>query len=54
MRVLGFSGLDRSMPFKRREFPDLGFREYRFAQGFDSAAAIVVDGEIIAAAAEER
>ena len=40
--------------FKRAKFPDLQPRAYRIAQGFDSAAAIVIDGEIRAAAAEER
>src|SRR5437588_8666270 len=29
-------------------------REYRISQGHDSAAAMVVDGKIVAAAAEER
>src|SRR5208283_2613057 len=28
--------------------------EYRISQGHDSAAALVIDGEIVAAAAEER
>jgi len=32
----------------------LDFREYRIVQGQDSAAALVVDGRIVAAAAEER
>ena len=54
MNVLGISGLDNSVPFKRRAFPNLTAREYRIAQGFDSAAAIVTSGGIRAAAAEER
>jgi carbamoyltransferase len=54
MRVLGYSGLHQSVMFKRREFPDLSPREYRVSQGFDSAAALVTDAGIVAAAAEER
>ncbi|MFG3104231.1 carbamoyltransferase [Streptomyces sp. NPDC048182] len=40
--------------FKRRALPGADPRIHRFAQGYESAAALVVDGEIIAAAAEER
>ena len=54
MKILGFSGCDRAVPFKRRAFPGLSQREYRIAQGFDSAAALVDDGQVVAAAAEER
>ncbi|MEV0561430.1 carbamoyltransferase C-terminal domain-containing protein [Dactylosporangium sp. NPDC050588] len=54
MRVLGYSGLHGSVDFKKGMFPQLENRRYRFSQGFDSAAALVVDGEIVAAAAEER
>ncbi len=54
MRILGLSGLDRSVPFKRRQWPGLEEREYRISQGHDSAAALIVDGEIVAASAEER
>ena len=54
MNVLGFSGLATSIAFKRREFSGLSEREYNIAQGLDSAAGLVRDGKIIAAAAEER
>src|SRR5262249_54047324 len=54
MKILGISGLENSMPFKRRSLAGLDEREYRISQGHDSAAALVIDGEIIAAAAEER
>ncbi|WP_214108309.1 carbamoyltransferase family protein [Acrocarpospora catenulata] len=54
MRILGISGLHNSEEFKRRELPGLSEREYRVSQGRDSAAALVVDGKIVAAAAEER
>src|SRR5215471_15172647 len=54
MKILGISGFENSVPFKRRSLPGLGEREYRISQGHDSAAALVIDGEIVAAAAEER
>ena len=54
MNVIGFSGLHQSVAYKRRVFPELTEREYRVAQGFDSAAALVTDNGIVAAAAEER
>ena len=54
MIVLGISGFENSVPFKKMHWPGLEEREYRISQGHDSAAALVVDGEIVAAAAEER
>src|SRR5262245_8531020 len=54
MNIIGISGLQHSVEFKKKELPNLEERNYRIAQGFDSAAALVRDGEIIAAAAEER
>jgi carbamoyltransferase len=54
MNFLGISGLDTSAAFKQEHWPGLESREYRIAQGYDSAAALVVDGKIIAAAAQER
>jgi len=53
MIVLGYSGFDRSVDFARRE-PGIRPGEERMVQGFDSACAILLDGEVIAAAAEER
>ncbi|HEX4208862.1 MAG TPA: carbamoyltransferase C-terminal domain-containing protein [Candidatus Binataceae bacterium] len=52
--ILGISGLANSVRFKREHWPGLDEREYRISQGHDAAAAIVVDGQIVAAAAEER
>jgi carbamoyltransferase len=52
--VLGFSGLPKSGEFKRERWPELDERELRIFQGADAAAAIVVGGEVRAAAAEER
>jgi carbamoyltransferase len=54
MNVLGFSGLHQSAAFKKAAYPGLSSREYRVAQGFDSAAALVTDAGIVAAMAEER
>ncbi len=54
MKILGISGFETSIPFKRAHWPNLEDREYRITQGHDSAAALFVDGELIAAAAEER
>lgn len=54
MNVIGISGLHDCVRFKMRELPGLSPREYRIAQGFDSAAALVTSAGIAAAAAEER
>ncbi len=54
MRIVGISGLENAMRFKRAYWPGLEAREYRISQGHDSAAALIIDGEIVAAAAEER
>lgn len=54
MKILGISGLDNSLSFKQAHWPHLQEREYRMCQGYDAAAALVVDGVVVAAAAEER
>jgi carbamoyltransferase len=54
MKVLGISGLENSMPFKQAVWPGLDEREYRIAQGMDAAAALVIDGSLVAAAEQER
>jgi carbamoyltransferase len=54
MNILGISGLEQAMPFKRQHWPALDERDYRISQGHDAAAALVCSGEIVAAAAEER
>ena len=54
MNILGMSGFERAVPFKKAHWPGLEEREYRISQGHDSAAALVVDGVPVAAAAEER
>src|SRR5215467_9029111 len=52
--VVGISGFENSIPFKKKHWPGLEEREYRISQGHDSAAVLCVDGKIIAGAAEER
>ena len=54
MNILGVSGLERAVPFKQAHWPGLEPREYCISQDHDSAAALVVDGKIVAAAAPER
>jgi len=54
MNILGISGFENSMAFKRAHWPGRGEREYRISQGHDSAAVLIADGELVAAAAEER
>lgn len=54
MKIIGISGLPNSVPFKQKHWPGLDPREYRISQGHDAAAALIIDGEIVAAAAEER
>jgi carbamoyltransferase len=54
MNILGISGFEGSIPFMRARWPHLEEREYRISQGQDSAAALVVDGTLVAAVAEER
>src|SRR5881396_3382312 len=54
VKILGISGFEGSIPFKRAHWPSLDEREYRISQGHDSAAALVVDGMVVAAVAEER
>ena len=54
MNIIGYSGVHQNIPFKAREYPGLTQRQYRINQGFDSAAALVNESGIVAAAAEER
>jgi carbamoyltransferase len=54
MRIVGISGIEGTMDFKRRRWPGLEEREYRISQGHDSAAALLVDGEFVVGVAEER
>jgi len=53
MIILGYSGLDNALEYKMST-PDVRSGEERIVQGLDSAAALLKDGKIIAASAEER
>lgn len=54
MNIIGISGLNNSVDFKQRNFPDLTSQQLRIVQGLDSAAALINDEKIVAAVAEER
>ena len=54
MKIVGISGLENAVPFKQARWPGLDEREYRITQGMDAAAALVIDGKLIAAAEQER
>jgi len=54
MNIVGISGLHNSIPFKKRNLPNLPARCLRIVQGLDSAAALVTTAGIQAAAEEER
>ncbi len=54
MFILGYSGLNDAIEFRKKLFEKFSEREYRICQGMDSAAALLYNGEIVAAAAEER
>nr|ADK54872.1 carbamoyltransferase [uncultured soil bacterium] len=52
--ILGYSGLDGSGEFKQAAFPGLTAAENRLFQGLDSAAALIVDDQLVAAVQQER
>jgi carbamoyltransferase len=54
LKVLGITGFENSIPYLRALYPGRDVREYRISQGHDSAAALLIDGEVIAASEEER
>jgi len=54
MKVIGISGLENAAPFKKAHWAGLDEREYRIAQGMNAAAALVIDGKLVAAAEQER
>ncbi|AGL19081.1 carbamoyltransferase C-terminal domain-containing protein [Actinoplanes sp. N902-109] len=54
MLILGISGLHRSLAVKQSLIAGLEPRERRMAQGLDSAAALVSEDGVVAAAAQER
>jgi carbamoyltransferase len=54
MLTLGIAGLANVTGFLERHFPDQMARESRVVQGMDAAAALLLDGDVLAAASEER
>jgi carbamoyltransferase len=52
--LLGLSGLPNAQSFHLRQNPQAAAADRRICQGMDSAACIVADGKLLAAAAEER
>ena len=54
MNIFGLSGFDNAVGFKRSRYLNLDPRSYRIAQGFDSAAVLLRDGQVDFAVAEER
>ena len=41
MNIIGVSGIEGAVAFKRAAWPDLDERDYRISQGHDSAAALI-------------
>ncbi|HET9643946.1 MAG TPA: hypothetical protein VFP68_11460 [Burkholderiaceae bacterium] len=54
MIVLGLSGLPNAQSFLRQTAPSISAIDERICQGLDSSASLVIDGRLVAAAAEER
>lgn len=54
MIVLGLSGLPFAQDHLLKNTPDVHSLDERNCQGLDSAACLIVDGRVVAAAAEER
>ncbi len=54
MLILGYSGLDKALIHRRSNIQGLSEAEERMCQGLDSAAVLLNNGKIVAAAEEER
>jgi carbamoyltransferase len=54
MNIIGISGLQNSLAFKRALWPTRQERDHLIYQGSDSAAALVSGGKTVAAAEQER
>lgn len=54
MNIVGISGFQNAVPFKKEHWPGLDEREYRISQGLDAAAALISGGQLVGAAEEER
>ncbi|AXE36242.1 carbamoyltransferase [Chromobacterium phragmitis] len=54
MIILGLSGLPNAQSFLRQKAPSISAIDERICQGLDSSACLMIDGRLVAAAAEER
>ena len=54
MLILGYSGLNNALAYRKSSVQGLSEAEERMCQGLDSAVVLLKDGDIIAAAEEER
>lgn len=54
MIILGYSGLNNALVYRKNNIKDLSDIEERMVQGMDAAAVILNNGEIVAGAEEER
>jgi carbamoyltransferase len=54
MKFIGISGLENAAAFKMARWPHLDERVYGIARGMDAAAALVIDGKLVAAVEQER
>jgi carbamoyltransferase len=53
MRILGIGGLAGASAFQRLNWPGLDDREFPVTLGLDAAAALVINGELVATAKED-
>src|SRR5215469_5503034 len=53
MRIMGIGGLAGAGAFRRLNWPSLDDREFPVTLGLDAAAALVIDGELLATARED-
>ena len=54
MLTLGIAGLANVTGFLEQHFPEQMARDSRVVQGMDAAAALLLDGDVLAAASQER
>jgi carbamoyltransferase len=52
--ILSYSGLHNTLAYRLEQLTDLTLQEKYISQGMDASAAVILNGEIIAAAEEER
>ncbi len=54
VKILGISGFENSVPFKKAHWPGLNELGDRTSEGHDSAAALRVEGQWVASVTAER